>query len=422
MEFSSIEKQAQPQHYNLRKRKRNPSKDQKENEMLPRSKIPRREKCLPILPPESKITKLYFSLKNFFIQNNFSQFSAWSKIFGYLDTVTIHTKVSLVSKYFLDLVRNSQNLAGELRISTKYLENVFKLNKASLSLLSNELNSKMEEMLKRWPKVETVKFTKISTFEKHEWLRNLSRTNFERDIFFQFKDLKDFQKAWDTKILKEVSLSDFMEEPTFLKTSKGKEQPEQILEYVRPERLFRLERGKRIIEVRKIQYDSINVTEYDAIRDIRMYMPKTETLKFMAKRMKKLEHLQMKIGFSLPFFWPGGGHWPAIGTELLSKDWQKAFCDFLKSQEETLTEITLLFPCPICEEGYPGGLSNWWGPTGAIFDYTKIIYESINNFCPNVDTITVNWPSQSIEFFPYPHVGPWKYFKTPKTVSVECYF
>ena len=59
MEFSSIEKQAQPQHYNLRKRKRNPSKDQKENEKLPRSKIPRHENCLPILPPESKITKLF---------------------------------------------------------------------------------------------------------------------------------------------------------------------------------------------------------------------------------------------------------------------------------------------------------------------------------------------------------------------------
>ena len=64
--------------YNLRKRKRSPSKDQKENEMLPaRGKIPRREKCLPIaiLPPESKIafkfiyshSKLHFSLEIFLI-------------------------------------------------------------------------------------------------------------------------------------------------------------------------------------------------------------------------------------------------------------------------------------------------------------------------------------------------------------------
>ena len=97
-------------------------------------------------------------------------------------------------------------------------------------------------------------------------------------------------------------------------------------------------------------------------------------------------------------------------ANLLSKDGQKAFCDFLKSQEETLTEITLLFPCPICEEGYPGGLSNWWGPTGAIFDYTKIIYESINNFCPSVKTIKANWLGQRDEFFPYPMIGAWKQF------------
>ena len=53
----AVEKQAQLP-YNLRKRKRSPSKDQKENEKLPRNKIPRRvKKCLPILPPESKITE-----------------------------------------------------------------------------------------------------------------------------------------------------------------------------------------------------------------------------------------------------------------------------------------------------------------------------------------------------------------------------
>ena len=54
--------------YNLRKRKRSLSKDQKENEMLPaRGKIPRREKCLPIaiLPPESKIAFKLFTLANY---------------------------------------------------------------------------------------------------------------------------------------------------------------------------------------------------------------------------------------------------------------------------------------------------------------------------------------------------------------------
>ena len=52
----TVEKQAQMR-YNLRKRKRSPSEDQNENEKLPRSKIPRHVKCLPILPPESKITE-----------------------------------------------------------------------------------------------------------------------------------------------------------------------------------------------------------------------------------------------------------------------------------------------------------------------------------------------------------------------------
>ena len=191
----------------------------------------------------------------------------WTKIFRYLDTVSIHTKVSLVSKYFLTLVRNSQNLAGELQISPKYVENVFKLNKACLSLLSYELNSKMAEMLKRWPKVVTVKFTQISSFEKHEWLRNLCRTNFERDIFYQFKNLKDFQKAWNTKTLKEVSLSDFMENHIHLNISY--EEPEKILK-CEGEEVFAFRRN---IDVIKIQYDSINVANYDAIRDIRMHMP-----------------------------------------------------------------------------------------------------------------------------------------------------
>ena len=151
--------------------------------------------------------------------------------------------------------------------SSKYLENVFNLNKAGLSLLSYELNSKMAEMLKRWPKVETVKFTKISTFEKHEWLRNLSRTNYQRDIFSQFKDLKDFQKAWNTKTLKEVSLSDFMENHIQLNISY--EEPEKILK-CEGEEVFAFRRN---IDVIKIQYDSINVANYDAIRDIRMHMP-----------------------------------------------------------------------------------------------------------------------------------------------------
>ena len=151
--------------------------------------------------------------------------------------------------------------------SSKYLENVFNLNKAGLSLLSYELNSKMAEMLKRWPKVVTVKFTQISSFEKHEWLRNLCRTNFERDIFYQFKNLKDFQKAWNTKTLKEVSLSDFMENHIQLNISY--EEPEKILK-CEGEEVFAFRRN---IDVIKIQYDSINVANYDAIRDIRMHMP-----------------------------------------------------------------------------------------------------------------------------------------------------
>ena len=71
------------------------------------------------------------------------------------------------------------------------------------------------------------------------------------------------------------------------------------------------------------------MSKYDAIRSIRMYTPSKETLKFMANRIKKLEHLEIEMGFQ--------------PQELLSKEWQKTFCDFLKSQENTLTEITFLF-------------------------------------------------------------------------------
>ena len=288
----------------LRKRKRSPCKDQKENEKLPKRKIGRCEKYVPILPPET-----------------------WTRIFGYLDTVTIHTKVSLVSKYFFDLVRNSQNLAGELRISPKYLENVFKLNKAGLSLLCYDLNSKMKKMLKRWPKVETIKFIRISPFEKTEWLRTLSKTNFERDIFSQFKDLKDFQKTWNTEILKKVVLVKLKENPEKspwkinVQLNTSKEQPEKTLQCIR--RQF----GHQLpVQVIKIQYDYINVTNYDAFRDIRIFMPRKEVLQFMANEMKYLECLQIRIGFYLPFFSSGQADniW---ANGLLSKDWQKTFCD-----------------------------------------------------------------------------------------------
>ena len=47
-----------------RKRKRSPCKDQKENEKLPIRKIAKREKCVPILPDESKKT----DIKPYFIQ------------------------------------------------------------------------------------------------------------------------------------------------------------------------------------------------------------------------------------------------------------------------------------------------------------------------------------------------------------------
>ena len=132
-------------------------------------------------------------------------------------------------------VRNNSKLAGELQISPKYVENVFKLNKAGLSLLSYDLNSKMEEMLKRWPKIETVKFTRISAFEKTEWLRNLSKTNLEKDIFYQFKVLKDFQKAWKTETLKKVVLVKLKENPEEssskynVQLNTSKEQPEKTL-------------------------------------------------------------------------------------------------------------------------------------------------------------------------------------------------
>ena len=109
------------------------------------------------------------------------------------------------------MVRNSQNLAGEIRLSPKYLQDVFNLKEDVLSLLNFDLHFKMAEMLKRWPKITTVKFTQISAFEKYQWLRNRSTTNFERDIFSQFKNLKDFQNAWNTKTLKEVKLSSFVE-------------------------------------------------------------------------------------------------------------------------------------------------------------------------------------------------------------------
>ena len=120
----------------------------------------------------------------------------------------------------------------------------------------------------------------------------------------------------------------------------------------------------------------------------------------MANEMKYLECLQRRIGFYLPFFWNGQAD-SIWANGLLSKDWRKAFCDFLKSQEQTLTKVTLLFPCTI-------HLSLWRGPTGRILDFTKFIYESINKFCPNVHTVDTNSHLQRNEFFPYPMLGAWK--------------
>ena len=175
----------------------------------------------------------------------------------------------------------------------------------------------------------------------------------------------------------------------------SKEQPEKTLQCIRYQFRHQLP-----VEVPKIQYDCINVTNYDAFRNIRIFMSRKEALQFMANEMKYLEHLKIKIGFYLPFF--SSGQADSIwANRLLSKDWQKAFCDFLKSQEQTLTKVTLLFPCAMT-------MSQWRGPTGRILDFTKFIYESINKFCPNVHTVDTNSHLQRNEFFPYPMLGAWK--------------
>ena len=205
----------------------------------------------------------------------------------------------------------------------------------------------------------------------------------EKDIFYQFKGLKDIQKAWNTETLKKVSLVELREIPDeeslyliCVQLNTSMEQAEKTLQCV-----YTRVWGP-CIEVLKIQYDCINVINYDAIRDIRMHMPEKETLQFMAMQIKNLEHLQLRIGFYLPFFWNRPSQ-IVRANELLSRDWQKAFSDFLKSQEQTLTEITLLFG--------RDHMSEWPGPTGRILDFTKFIYDSINKLCPNVhivDTFT----------------------------------
>ena len=65
----------------------------------------------------------------------------------------------------------------------------------------------------------------------------------------------------------------------------------------------------------------------------------------------------------------------------------------------------------------PGGP----GPTGRILDYTKFIYESINKYCPKLNTITINCVQLMNEFFLYPMVGAWKNFKFA-TEQVGCFF
>lgn len=390
-QVSAVEKQTRhppPQPYNLRKRKRNPNIDQEEKESLPKSKIPRREnrkKCLPIpiLPAE-----------------------VWTKIFGYLNSVTIHTKISLVCKYFLDMVRNSQNLAGEIRLSPKYLQDVFNLKEDVLSLLNFDLHFKMAEMLKRWPKITTVKFTQISAFEKYQWLRNRSTTNFERDIFSQFKNLKDFQNAWNTKTLKEVKLSSFVETSVLNipGNADGQTKKSEGILVQGSQQTFSISVNRIQYDDAKTDYDSIktpqalckniNVSKYDAIRSIRMYAPSNETLKFMADRIKKLEHLEIEMGFQT--------------EELLSKEWQKTFCDFLKSQGQTLTEITFLFPyCHYCF-GFLMSITAHGQPREDVFGFTKFMYEAINKNCPKLNRITTDSRCQMKEFFPYPLVRAWK--------------
>lgn len=136
------------------------------------------------------------------------------------------------------------------------------------------------------------------------------------------------------------------------------------------------------------------MSKYDAIRSIRMYTPSKETLKFMANRIKKLEHLEIEMGFQ--------------PQELLSKEWQKTFCDFLKSQENTLTEITFLFPyCHYCF-GFLMSTTAHGQSKEEVFGYTKFMYEAINRKCPKLNSITTDSLCQMKDFFPYPLVGAWK--------------
>ena len=100
------------------------------------------------------------------------------------------------------------------------MKETFGMKDVKLSILDEEFNSQMRELLRNRPELVKIELSEISLFmrkpkeillETEEFLPETSVIDFMTNVFSKFTELEDFRKIWGKDDLKQVVVKDFLE-------------------------------------------------------------------------------------------------------------------------------------------------------------------------------------------------------------------
>ena len=120
------------------------------------------DSCLKTLPDLFKVRPIFKSW--IYLR----KFGLWSHIFGFLPQNFLHTNVSFVCKYWLEIIRNDRKY---LRLGAHFLKKYFELG--TLKLEDEKLDSMMTKYLTLWPNVKMIEM---------DWVRGKDIINLKHDI------------------------------------------------------------------------------------------------------------------------------------------------------------------------------------------------------------------------------------------------
>ena len=123
------------------------------------------ESCLKALPDLFRVRPIE---THFGFQNMDLPQEIWSHIFGFLTPNVLQTNVSLVCKYWLEIVRNDTKY---LKLGEHFLKKYFELE--TLKLDDEKLDSLMTNYLMLWPNVR---------FIQMDWVQGNDIINLHHDI------------------------------------------------------------------------------------------------------------------------------------------------------------------------------------------------------------------------------------------------